>query len=139
MKKLILILLLAVSFTSFSQERKGKERKSPEERVEVVMKKMTTDLNLNQQQQKEIQILLENQAKKREAKQAEHKARNEKGLKITDEEVAQMKKDRIDEQLEMKTNLKKILTEEQFNKWQELKKEHKKEFAGKRKAKMSGN
>ncbi len=125
MKKVILIIALVVGLSSFAQGRKGegKEKKSPEEQVEMIMKKMTSELTLTEKQQGELRPILMEQAKTREAKMMEIKKLKEKGLKLTDEQIAQMKKNRIDEELAMKTKLKKILTEEQYTQWSNNKKD----------------
>jgi hypothetical protein len=125
MKKVILIIALVVGLSSFAQGRKGegKEKKSPEEQVEMIMKKMTSELTLTEKQQGELRPILMEQAKTREAKMLEFKGQKEKGTKPTDEQIAQMKKNRIDEELAMKTKLKKILTEEQYTQWSNNKKD----------------
>ena len=118
-------MALFVGLTTFAQGKRGegREKKSPEEQVEIILKKMTTELTLTEKQQKEVKPLLMEQAKKREAKMLEFKGRKEKGVKPSDEEMAQMKKNRIDEEVAMKSKLKKILTEEQYKKWSSVKKE----------------
>ena len=53
MRKLILAVALVVGLTTFAQGKKGdgKGRMSPEQQVEVVLKKMTTELSLDAKQQ----------------------------------------------------------------------------------------
>lgn len=125
MKKLVVVIAMFVGLTTFAQEKRGegKERLTPEQRTEAVLKKMTSELTLDAKQQEEVKVFLNEQAKKREAKKQEFKARKEKGEKLSDEEIAKMKKDRIDEELATKTKLKKILSEEQYKKWSERRKD----------------
>lgn len=135
MKKLILIIALCVGLTSVAQGRKGEGRPNPEEQVEKLVTRMTAELDLNTKQQEQIKVLMMDQAKKREAKRASFKTRKETGDKPSDEEIAQMKKNRADEELAMKTEMKKILSEEQYKSWTEMKKEVRKEMKGKMKEK----
>jgi hypothetical protein len=125
MKKVILIIALVVGLSSFAQGKRGegREKLTPEQQVEVVLKKMNSELTLTEKQQGELRPILMEQAKTREAKMMEIKKLKEKGLKLTDEQIAQMKKNRIDEELAMKTKLKKILTEEQYTQWSNNKKD----------------
>lgn len=125
MKKLFVVIALVVGLTTFAQEKRGegREKLTPEQQSEAILKKMTSELTLDAKQQESVKVLLNEQAKKREAKKGEFKARKEKGEKLSDEEIAKMKKDRIDEELAMKTQLKKILSEDQYKKWSERRKE----------------
>lgn len=133
MKKVIAVMALVVGLTTFAQGKRGegREKLTPEQQVEVVLKRMNSELTLTEKQQGEIKPLLLEQAKKREAKMLEFKGQKEKGTKPTDEQIAQMKKNRIDEELTMKTKLKKILTEEQYTKWSTRKKEMAKKMKSK--------
>lgn len=133
MKTVIVVFAVLVSSLSFAQPG-GREKLTPEQNVEKRLKEMTNDLSLTEKQQIEIKAILVDLSKKREAKRAEIKANREKGEKISDEQKADMKKRMIDEQLEMKIKLKKILTEEQLKKMKEVHKE-KREDMGERKNK----
>lgn len=119
MKNLILITALALSTLTFAQEKRAeKERLTPEQQTELQVKKMTLDLDLNAKQQKEIQTILLEKSKKREAKLVELKANRAKGQKPTVEEQFEMKSKMLDEQIEMKATMKKTLTADQFIKWE---------------------
>jgi len=127
MKKLIVAFAILLSTLSFAQSGE-REKLTSEQNVEKRLKEMTNDLGLSDKQQSEIKSILLEQSKKREAKRAEMKANREKGVKVTDEQKAEMKKGMIDEQLEMKTKLKKILSEEQLKKMKEVTKERRGEM-----------
>lgn len=101
----------------------NREKMTPEQHTEKQLKEMTTSLNLTDKQQSEVKAILLEQSKKREAQRAEMKAARERGEKPSDEQRAEMKKRLIDEQLAMKTKMKKILTEEQLKKLQEIRRE----------------
>ena len=118
MKKLILAVALVISSLTFAQERRG-EKLTPEQQSDLHVKKMTLDLDLNEVQQKEVKAILLEQAQKREAKMAEFKANKEKGEKPSADEKFEMKSKMLDEQIEMKAKIKKILTAEQYKKWEE--------------------
>jgi len=127
MKTVFVAFAILVSTLSFAQPG-GREKLTPEQHVEKRLKEMTSDLSLTDKQQSEIKTILLEQSKKREAKRAEMKSNREKGEKLSDEQKAEMKKGMIDEQLEMKTKLKKILSEEQLKKLKEVQKEKRAEM-----------
>ena len=104
MKKLILAAVLVVSTLTFAQERGRKgEKLTPEQQTELQVKKMTLELDLDAKQQKEVKAILLENAKKRDTKMAEMKAKNEM----------------LDNQIEHKAQMKKILKPEQFQKWEQ--------------------
>lgn len=136
MKKVFLAILLVVGITTIAQERKMKDNDlTPEERVELQVKKMTLDLDLSAKQQNEIKTILLENAKLRETKIAEMKKRKESGEKLTKEERLKMENERLDNQIEMKQKMKTILTEEQMKKWEE-KQERREEKMKSRREKM---
>ena len=127
MKKLILAIALVMTTLTFAQDRKqGREKLTPEQQTELQVKKMTLDLDLDAKQQKEIKTILLEQAKKREAKMAEMKAKREKGEKPSADEKFEMKNKMLDNQIENKAQMKKILKPEQFAKWEEKQSDRKK-------------
>jgi hypothetical protein len=97
---------------------------------------MTLELDLDAKQQKELKAILLEQAQKREWKIAEIKAKREKGEKLSADERFEMKNKMLDNQIEHKAQMKKILNEEQFKKWEE-KQENRKEKMSERKQKGS--
>ena len=147
MKKLALIVLLVVGLSTYAQEEKKQERQgtererlSPEQRNQLQLKKMTLDLNLNESQQKEIAKILEEQSTKRQAEKATFKDNKDKGVKPTAEERFAMKNKKLDEAIAVKAKVQKVLTPEQFKKWEDMKKENrenKKERMEKRRDKKS--
>lgn len=131
MKKLALIVLLVVGLSTYAQEGKKQERQgtererlSPEQRNQLQLKKLTLDLNLNESQQKEIAKILEEQSAKRQAEMAAFKANKDKGVKPTAEERFAMKNKKLDEAIALKAKVQKVLTPEQFKKWEDMKKEN---------------
>lgn len=122
MKKLFLALLLLAGVATWAQGKREKkqegERLTKEEKVDFQVKRMTKDLDLTEKQAKEFRALATKQVEKRDAKRAqmqeERKAKME-ALK------AQMQEEQASHIAEMK----KILTPEQFAKWEKLREERK--------------
>ncbi len=132
MKKVFLAALLVVGLTTFAQEEKKAgskraemEKMTPEQRGELRLKRVTAMLALTEKQQKEIAPILAEQQQKREKAVAEYKALKEKGTKPTAEERAARVKQREDDQKAMTEKLRKILTPEQMQKWEEKKEQNK--------------
>lgn len=146
MKKLALIALLALGISAYAQEgkkdRKGAdvERLSPEQRNQLMLKRLTNELDLNDAQQKEIGKIIAQQSEKREKIRAERMAQKEKGTKPTADEKFARENQKLDDQAELKTQLKKVLSPAQYEKWEAMKKEkreHMQERMEKRRAKKT--
>lgn len=121
MKKLILVAALVLSTLTFAQGKREKgERLTPEQQTELQVKKMTLDLDLDANQQKELKTIFTAQAKNKAVKMAEMKAKKEKGEKPTADEKFAMKNSMLDHQIENKAQMKKILKPEQFQKWEKM-------------------
>jgi hypothetical protein len=135
MKKVIVAVLLVVGMTTFAQERGEKrERLTPEQKVELQIKKLKLDLDLNDKQTADIKKIVVEQVKKRDAKRAEFDTKRAKDVKPTPEEMFQNKSQMLDEKIAMKAEMKKILNAEQYEKWQKIqaeKSENKKDIAKK--------
>jgi hypothetical protein len=125
MKKVIVAALLVVGITAFAQEKEGlrakKEKLTTEQKVDFQVKKLSKDLNLTVEQTKSVQDLVTNQVKKREAKRAEMK-------EIKEKKLAEMKAEMEKEQAAVSADMKKILTPEQFAKWEKIREERKENF-----------
>lgn len=125
MKKVLIVLLAMGSLTAFAQERKMKrEEFTPEQKVELQVKKMTLELDLNEKQQKDLKGVLTQQSKKREEAKAKHKAAKDTDVKPTSDERFAMRSKMMDEKIAFKGEMKKILTADQMAKWEEHKEEH---------------
>ena len=92
-----------------------------EQKVDFQVKKLSKDLNLTVEQTKSVQDLVTNQVKKREAKRAEMK-------EIKEKKLAEMKAEMEKEQAAVSADMKKILTPEQFAKWEKIREEKKENF-----------
>lgn len=129
MKKLITVALIAiVSISTYAQQQRPQkhdgnpvEKFTPEQRNQLMLKKMTLELDLNASQQKEVSKLIADQSAKREALLKNRKSKTEKP---TSDEIFEMKSKMLDEQIETKAKMKKILSPDQFKKWDELRARH---------------
>ena len=125
MKKVIVAALLVVGMTAFAQEkegrRAGREKLTTEQKVDFQVKKMTKDLDLNEKQAKDVRVLVTKEVEKREAKRAE--MQNLKAKKR-----AEMKAQIEAEQVAVSADMKKILTAEQYAKWEKIRDERKENF-----------
>jgi hypothetical protein len=146
MKKLVVTAILLVGFLTFAQEKsveKG-ERKArmekqesltPDQQAELQVKRMTLDLDLNTKQQADVKKIVLEQTKKREAKKAEWKANKDAGKSLSKDEKFAMKNQMLDEQIAMKAEMKKILTADQFAKWEAKQAERKDKMQDRRASK----
>jgi hypothetical protein len=128
MKKIVILLMMFIGVTSFSQRGERAERghymknMSPEQVATLQTKKMTLHLDLSAEQQNQIMAINLENAKMRKAKMAERKARKEEGemKKPTSEERYAMANKMLDLKIAQKAEMKKILTETQFAKWEKM-------------------
>lgn len=122
MKKLILAVMLVIGITAFAQQREprkaGKERLTSEEKVDLQVKRMTKELSLNEKQATEVRSIVTKEVAKRETKKA---ALKEQKDKKREEVKAEMQK----EQAAFSAEMKKVLTPEQYAKWEKNREEKK--------------
>ncbi len=130
MKNLFIVALLAFGITAFSQDRKEMgnrpdrpmmEKISPEQRNQLMLKKMTLELDLNVQQQEQVSRIIAERGVKWEAMKAEHKAKKEYEKRPTADDIFAMKIKMLDEQIDMQNKMKGILSPEQFKDWKCMK------------------
>ena len=144
MKKLFVLALLLVGTTIIAQERNRKhqgnemEQFTPEQKSQLMLKKMTLELDLNDSQQKEMSAIISNNVAKKEAHKAEMKAMKEKGVKPTNDERFAMHMKMLDEQIVTKKRMEKILNAKQFEKWTSLKEDRQEKQRGNHQGKNQG-
>lgn len=142
MRKVVLATMLLIGFTVLAQPGTSRERGArngmqdliPEQRATLQTKKMTLALDLTEVQQKQIKAIQLENAKMRKAKMEERKAQKEAGeaKKPTSEERFAMYNARLDRQIAQKAELKKILSDTQYEKWEQLQHRRGKHGKGKR-------
>ena len=141
MKKLFVLALLIVGITTIAQKenrnQQGNEmgQFSPEQQIQLMLKKMTLELDLNDSQQKEVSAIISEKIAKKEAMKAEMKSKKDKEVKLTNDERFAMQMKMLDEQIATKKRMEKILNAKQFEKWASLKEEHQQHRQGKSKGK----
>src|SRR5688572_31662445 len=117
MKNVFIAVVMMVSLATFAQDRKMRmEEFTPEQRVELHVKKMTLDLDLNDRQQREIKKLLTDQSKKREEAKAQREAMKSSDKKPTNDERFAMRSKMLDDKIAFKSEMKKILSGKQMEK-----------------------
>ena len=123
MKKLIVIALLIIGTTIVAQERNKRhqgdkmEQFTPEQQSQLMLKKITLELDLNEAQQKEMSAIISDKIAKKEAHKAQMEVRNGKGVRPTNDERFALKMKMMDEQITSKKRMEKILNAKQFEKW----------------------
>jgi periplasmic protein CpxP/Spy len=129
MKNVLIAVLLFVGVSIYSQEanapknkkdKGSKEMKSPEQRNEAMLAKMTTELNLDAKQQTQIKPILAEQSAKMEAMRAQMKANKENNVALSDADKKEMRKQRMADKEANDTKMQAILTSEQFVKYQAM-------------------
>ncbi|MEA9411632.1 hypothetical protein [Flavobacterium sp. PL02] len=138
MKKLFIAALLFVGMVSFAQDatttsKPQKERLTPEQRNEKHLKKLTTELNLDANQQAQVGKLLAEKSAKSQKYMETRKARKDSNAKPTAEEKAALKKEMMDEKTATETQMKSILNADQYKKWTAMREENKEKMKEKMK------
>lgn len=118
---------LGTGITGNKPEKEQRDPFTPAQRAELRSKKLALKLDLNDKQQKEIQQLMLVRETEKEQLMAQRKAQRETAKRpVAGDRFAMMNK-RLDTEITMKKELKKILTAEQFAKYEQLRDEqHKK-------------
>lgn len=142
MKKAVMALMLLAGLTAVAQKGERTHRDgyrsmkdwTPEQVATLKTKKMTLALDLTTSQQDQVNVLHLENAKLRQAKMEERKAQKEAGesKKLTSDERYALANARLDRQIAQKAEMKKILTEAQYEKWQKIMYQGRKHREGKR-------
>ncbi|OJV70035.1 MAG: hypothetical protein BGO42_11290 [Flavobacterium sp. 40-81] len=91
---------------------------TPEQQVQLQVKRMTLDLDLTAKQQKDVEKLLTEQSQKREAVKAAQGDVKKNYKEMTSDERFAMQNKRMDEKIAFKGEMKKILNAGQMEKWE---------------------
>lgn len=132
MKKVLIAALFLIGMTSFAQEKKVRTERAQmdqmtmEQKNQLRLKKMTLDLDLSTSQQKEVEKILAEQGRKKEAKIiARQNSQGAMKKKQNFEERFVRKNKILEEQIARKGKMQKILSSKQFDKWESLKSQSK--------------
>lgn len=123
MKTVVSVVLIAffmVTATAQEKQRRARSDFSPEQMAEIQTKKMALYLDLSESQQRDVLEINRALAEKRKQKMERYKAMKEKGERLSDEERFNHANAQLDEQLEVQKKMKKILNEEQYQKWRKM-------------------
>ncbi|WP_420574857.1 hypothetical protein [Kordia sp.] len=131
-----IIYALAIIFTLNVAAQEGHDRKdrkerkemkrgfmqdlTPEEQATLHTKKLTLALDLSDNQQQQVLALNTKVAQVRKAKMEAHKTQKEKGEKPSKEERYKMMNERLDAKIAYKNSMKKILSNEQYERWEKM-------------------
>ncbi len=120
MKHIVTFIALCLTITVTAQKGLHRDRASlnPEQQATLSTKKMTLALVLDTQQADKIYKIQLEQAKKRKVFIENRK--KEKGTELTKEQRFELKNKRLDAMIVVQGEMKQILNEEQFKKWQRL-------------------
>lgn len=126
MKSYLLVALLLCSGVFYAQKPKmaaknqmsQEQQMTSEQKAQLQLKRMTLSLDLNEKQQKEVYPLLLKNIEKREKKMAAIREKRAKNEKLTADERYELQNERLDNQIEMKKDLEKILSPEQMTKFE---------------------
>jgi len=125
MKKLMMIAAVTL-FTAAAVNAQDKERKTPAERAKMQTEQMTKSLELTPEQAEKVGLLNAKYAEKVETMRAERQAQREEMKEANKGDGKELHDARM-------TELKAILTPEQFTKMEVIKEEKKEEHMEKRK------
>lgn len=143
MKKIMSIAIIALFTISSFAQKEQRSRKHPkltaEQQAELQTKHMTLQLDLSKNQQQELFAFNKKNAEERLQKKEARKAGPKSERKeLTSDQVFERKNKRLDAQIAHQSELKKILSDTQFETWQKTKKQ-KKHHAKKRINKRKGH
>lgn len=124
MKKLaiVLVAVFAISLTVKAQ-KKGKksfEKLTPEQKTALAIKKMTLKLDLTPNQVSQIKPLLAKRAEERKIMKKKRKTLKENGKRLTKDERFELKSKKLDAMIAFKNELRQILNEKQFEKFEKI-------------------
>ena len=139
MKKVFLIIVLVFGFNSFAQDQVESlekiDKKTTEQKTEYQLKKLTSDLNLNENQVNDVRTVLSSAANVREAKMAEIKVKRIDGNRLSKEDRRGLMSEMKEVQKNVSDKMKQILTPDQFAKWEKIQEERKDKMREKMKEK----
>ena len=140
MKKIASIALVALfTISTFAQKQQRKQQRQDftvDQMAELQTKKMTLHLDLTENQMQQILEINKEHAVERKQKMEERKALKQSEKELSSNDVFTKQSARLDKMIAHKAEMKKILNNEQFEKWSTSKKHrmHKmKKRIGKRK------
>ena len=124
MKKVLILAIALISIGTMAQEKGKSERAalSAEQMATMETKRMTLALDLSKDQQTQVQAIQLEKAEMRKSKMEERKAgrKTKAEEKPTADERYAMQTERLDQQIAFKAEMKKILSVEQYERWEKM-------------------
>ena len=120
MKNIVILFVLMLLFSSAINAQNRSVKKvsfTPEQQATLKSKKMALSFDLNKNQQKSIYKLILKNAKERKVIRNQSRLRRQSGKTKSQVKHFEFENNRLDRQLAYKKELKNILTEKQFEKW----------------------
>ncbi|MDO6736818.1 hypothetical protein [Wenyingzhuangia sp. 2_MG-2023] len=129
MKKILLLAVLFISITAFSQKKQHpKTEFTTEQKTQLIIKKMTIDLDLTPKQVAKITPIVVEKASKMEARKAEFKSKKgdhkSKRKILSSDDKFKMAMAHLEEQETLQNKMKNILDKEQYVTWKKMHKKH---------------
>lgn len=122
MKMWILAMTMTVAVAANAQDKKHyREHFTTEQRAQLKAKRMTLALDLNEKQQKDVKQLFIENGKAHAEFIKQYKTERQDGKKLTNDEKFAVKSRILDDRIAMNNNMKKILNDKQFEKFEQMK------------------
>lgn len=137
MKKIATVLLVVFAVVTANAQRGKNAYKNftAEQKATLALKKMTLALDLSDKQQRQVKPLLFKQIQKRKAIMKKRKAMKESGKRPSSDEIYAMQNKQLDARIAFKADMKRILDEDQYKRFEKM--AHRKGKKGKMKRKRN--
>ncbi|WP_165499062.1 DUF4890 domain-containing protein [Gramella sp. KN1008] len=127
MKNLITLILLLFSVVTFAQERGERRSEMSDEEMAILgAKRLAMQLDLNEEQEAQLKELYTKRIGEQRELMQERREEREEIRKELQKERAKIREEHQEMSEEYKAELKKILTEEQYTKWEQLQEKRRK-------------
>ncbi len=142
MKNVLIICIALLSFNAIAQKRDASKREArtemkqnltAEQKAELKSKKLTLELDLSENQQNEVKQLFLKEAKEREGLKEDRKNRKD----LSETERFEKKTQMMDKLIAHKKQMKSILNEAQYAKWEKSLGKNKKRQSKKRRGRKN--
>jgi periplasmic protein CpxP/Spy len=119
-KLVVLMLLFSTAINAQNSPNKRADF-APKQQATLQTKRMALNFDLDKNQENAVYKMMLNKAEERESIRNKRQLKRKKGTTLTQEERFEIENNRLDRQLAHKEEMKKILTAEQFEKWNNFK------------------
>ncbi|MDX1543375.1 MAG: DUF4890 domain-containing protein [Christiangramia sp.] len=127
MKNLITLMILFFSITCFAQERGERRSEMTDEEMAILgAKRLAMQLDLNEEQEAKLKELYTKRIGEQRELMQERREEREEIRREVKKEREKIREEHQEISEEYKAELKKILTEEQYTKWEQLQEKRRK-------------